>query len=58
MTEDKAFVDTSSDDDWLYELRKQERLDEMSDDFFINVLTRGKGLPPDGLIEELKHGCA
>jgi len=56
IREDTVFVDAPSDDDWEYELRKQDALDRMAEDYEINRLTGGKGLPPDGLIEEFKHG--
>ena len=56
IREDTVFVDAPSDNDWKYEQRKQEVLDLMIEDYEINRLTKGKGLPPDGLIEEWKHG--
>jgi len=56
IREDTVFVDAPSDDDWKYEQKRQERYDAMLEDYQINRLTNGRGLPPDGLIEEWKHG--
>ena len=57
MTE---YKDYPSDDNEAYDRHRQRLLDKdlfeaIREDFDLHVLTNGKGLPPDGLIEEWKH---